>query len=381
MTRPIKIVDTTLRDGEQTAGVVFANHEKFRIAKILDELGVDQIEAGVPVMGGDEKKVIKEIVDARLNASIMAWNRAVINDVQNSIDCGVDAVAISISTSDIHIKYKLRSTREDVLNSMARACEFAKKHNLYVSVNAEDASRTDPEFLLKFALTAKNAGADRLRYCDTVGVMEPFSTYERIKWLIDETGMDVEMHMHNDFGMATANTLAGIKAGAKFAGVTIIGLGERAGNAALEEVVMALKYTLGIDLGFKTEKFREAAEYVSMAARRELPAWKAVVGSNMFAHESGIHADGALKHPHTYEVMTPEEVGLQRQIVIGKHSGTAAIKAKFAEYGVHLEEKEAAAILERVRALAVELKRPLFDKELVYIYEEYKGVPHKAVIG
>jgi len=373
MTRKIKIVDTTLRDGEQTAGVVFANSEKLRIAKMLDAIGVDQIEAGIPVMGGDEKKVIKDIVDAGLRASIMGWNRAVVADVQHSIDCGCDAVAVSISTSDIHIQNKLKSTREKVIESMCRACEFAKKHNLYVSVNAEDASRTDPEYLIQFGQAAKNAGADRLRFCDTIGFMDPFGTCEKIKWLIEEVGLDVEMHMHNDFGMATANTLAGIRAGAAYVGVTVVGLGERAGNAALEEVVMALKYLAHIDLNFKTEQFRELALYVSRAAARELPAWKAIVGSNMFAHESGIHADGALKDPRTYEIITPEEVGLERQIVIGKHSGTASIKNKFMEYGIHLEEQEAVAILEKVRSLTVELKRPLFDKELVHIYEESLG--------
>ncbi|WP_227764937.1 homocitrate synthase [Zhaonella formicivorans] len=373
MTKHITIVDTTLRDGEQTAGVVFANQEKLRIAKLLDEIGVHQIEAGIPVMGGDEKAVIKEIVNAGLKASIMGWNRAVISDIQHSIDCGVDAVAISISTSDIHIEYKLHSTRDKVLSSMVAACEFAKKHNLYVSVNAEDASRSDMEFLLRFAKEAREAGADRLRFCDTVGIMEPFSTYEKIKTIRDEVGIDIEMHMHNDFGMATANTFAGIRAGATHAGVTVNGLGERAGNAALEEVVMALKYLDDTDLNFKTERFREVSEYVARASGRQLPAWKSIVGSNMFAHESGIHADGALKNPLTYEVFKPEEVGLERQIVIGKHSGTAAIKAKFSkEYGIELDEKEAADILAMVRAHAVELKRSLFDKELMYIYEEYK---------
>ncbi len=373
MTRHIVIVDTTLRDGEQTAGVVFANKEKLRIAKMLDEVGVHQIEAGVPVMGGDEKQVIKEIVDSGLRASIMGWNRAVVSDVQHSIDCGVDAVAISISTSDIHIEHKLMSTRERVLSDMVKACEFAKKHNLYVSVNAEDASRSDMDFLIRFATEAKNAGANRLRYCDTVGTLDPFTTYERIKYIIDTVGIDVEMHMHNDFGMATANTFAGIRAGATHAGVTVIGLGERAGNAALEEVVMALKYLMDTDLEFKTERFRELAEYVARAAGRHLHVSKAIVGSNMFAHESGIHADGALKNPLTYEVFKPEEVGLERQIVIGKHSGTAAIKAKFAEYGINLSQNDAEEILARVRAAAVELKRSLFDKEVVYIYEEYLG--------
>ena len=367
----IKIVDTTLRDGEQTAGVVFANKEKLRIAKMLDAIGVDQIEAGIPVMGGHEKETIKAICKLGLKASIMGWNRAVIKDIEHSLECGVDAVAISISTSDIHIEHKLRSTRQKVLESMVKATEFAKKHGVYVSVNAEDASRSDPEFLYEFAQAAKEAGADRLRYCDTVGILDPFTTYERIGELISRVGIDVEMHTHNDFGMATANALAGVHAGAKWVGVTVIGLGERAGNAALEEVVMALKHLKGIDLNFKTEMFRELAEYVSLASKRELPAWKPIVGSNMFAHESGIHADGALKDPRTFEVFRPEEVGLERQIVIGKHSGTSAIKAKFEEYGIVLDQKEAEDLLARVRAAAVELKRPLFDKELVYIYEDY----------
>ena len=367
----IKIVDTTLRDGEQTAGVVFANKEKLRIAKMLDAVGVDQIEAGIPVMGGHEKETIKAICNLGLKASIMGWNRAVIKDIEHSLECGVDAVAISISTSDIHIEHKLRSTRQKVLENMVKATEFAKKHGVYISVNAEDASRTDPEFLYEFAQAAKEAGADRLRYCDTVGILDPFTTYDRIGELISRVGIDVEMHTHNDFGMATANALAGVHAGAKWVGVTVIGLGERAGNAAMEEVVMALKHLKGIDLNFKTAMFRELAEYVSSAAKRELPAWKPIVGSNMFAHESGIHADGALKDPRTYEVFCPEEVGLERQIVIGKHSGTSAIKAKFEEYGIALSQDEANELLERVRAAAVELKRTLFDKELVYIYEDY----------
>lgn len=367
----IKIVDTTLRDGEQTAGVVFSKTEKVQIAKMLDELGVHQIEAGIPVMGGDEEEAIKAIVKAGLKASIMGWNRAVIGDIEASLRCGVDAVAISISTSDIHIKYKLRKTREWVLENMVKACEYAKKEGLYVSVNAEDASRTDIDFLLQFARLAKEAGADRLRFCDTVGILEPFSTYEIVKRIIDEVGIPVEMHTHNDFGMATANTLAGIRAGAKYVGVTVNGLGERAGNAALEEVVMALKYIYNLDLGIKTFKLKEICEYVAKASARELPVNKAIVGKNIFAHESGIHADGVLKYPKTYEVFSPEEVGGERQIIIGKHSGTHALIRKFLEYGIQLTEEEANELLKSVRALAVELKRPLFDKELMYLYQDY----------
>lgn len=367
----IYTVDTTLRDGEQTAGVVFANTEKLEIAKMLDELGVDQLEVGIPTMGGDEEKAIKAIVKANLKASIMAWNRAVVADVDHSINCGADAVAISISTSDIHIQYKLQKSREWVLESMVKAVEFAKKNGVYVSVNAEDASRTDDEFLTTFAKTAKEAGADRLRFCDTMGILDPFMTYDKITTLLNNVDIDIEMHTHNDFGMATANALAGLKAGANYVGVTVNGLGERAGNAALEEVIMAIKYVWGYKVDVDTKKFRALSEYVAKASGRELPIWKAIVGSNMFAHEAGIHADGVIKNPRTYEVFNPEEVGLERQIVIGKHSGTAAIKNKFKEYGIQLDDKDANALLVKVRSLSVELKRPLFDKELVSLYEEY----------
>lgn len=371
--KKITIVDTTLRDGEQTAGVVFANREKVRIAKLLDEMGVHQLEVGIPIMGGDEEDAIKKICQAGLKASIMGWNRPVIKDIEASLRCGVDAVAISISTSDIHIKHKLRTSREWVLENMVKAVEFASKEGMYISVNAEDASRSDMDFLIKFAKAAKEAGANRLRYCDTVGILTPHLTYKNIRRILEEVDIDIEMHTHNDFGMATANALEGIRAGATHVGVTVIGLGERAGNAALEEVVMALKHLYKIDLGIKTEMFREVAEYVSRASGRELPAWKAIVGSNMFAHESGIHADGALKNPKTYEPFLPEEVGLERQIVVGKHSGTAALKAKYAEYGIRLTEHQAEELLPVIRSYTVSLKRPLFDKELVYIFEDYYG--------
>lgn len=381
----IILVDTTLRDGEQTAGVVFSNQEKIRIAKMLDEIGVHQLEVGIPVMGGNEKAVIKRIAAQGLGSSIMAWNRANINDVMHSLDCGVDAVAISISTSDIHIKHKLNSTREQVIENMVKTTEFAKRHGVYISVNAEDASRSDFDFLVRFALAAKEAGADRLRYCDTVGVLDPFKTYEIVSRLIKETGMEIEMHTHNDFGMATANALAGVKAGARFVGVTVNGLGERAGNAALEEVAMALKYLFNKDQDIKTQMFREICEYVARASGRILPPGKPIVGDNMFRHESGIHADGVIKFPGTYEVFSPEDVGLERQIVIGKHSGSKAVMLKFREYGINLSEEEATELLPMIRRTTVEMKRPLFDKELVYIYEDYmhkkyeKGIEYSHI--
>jgi len=372
-TAQVKLDDTTLRDGEQTAGVVFTNAEKVRIARYLDEIGVHQIEAGIPVMGGDEREVIEEIAHLGLKASVLGWNRASIADIKTSVDCGVDAVAISLATSDIHIETKLMKDRAWVLHNIREAVAYAKSEGLYVSANAEDASRTSLPFLLEYAAAAKAEGADRIRFCDTIGIMEPLTTYKVVKELVEQTGLEVEMHTHNDFGMAVANAIAGIHAGATWVNVTVGGLGERAGNAALEQVVMALKYIEHLDIGIETDRFREIVDYVMTAAGRTIPAWKPVVGSNMFAHESGIHVDGVIKNPRTYEIFSPEEVGLARQIVVGKHSGSRTVELKFAEYGIEITREEANAILPAIRHLNVEVHRPLFDKELVGIYNEYKA--------
>ena len=371
--KEIKIVDTTLRDGEQTAGVAFANHEKVTIAQTLSDMGIDQLEVGIPTMGGDEKATIKAICKRDLKASIMAWNRAVIADIEQSIDSGEDAVAISLSVSDIHIQHKLKKSREWVLENMYNAVTYAKKNGLYISVNGEDASRADINFLIEFINLAKEAGADRFRYCDTVGVMEPFTLRDTIEKIYKVTNFDIEMHTHNDFGMATANAIAGIVGGANHIGVTVNGLGERAGNAALEEVIMALKFVYGYETNIDTTRFREISKYVSQASGRELPIWKAIVGTNMFRHESGIHADGALKDPKNYEAFDPSEVGLERQIVIGKHSGKAAIINKFREYEIELSNEDAESMLELVRQTSVRIKRNLFDKELVEIYKDLKN--------
>ncbi len=371
--REIKIVDTTLRDGEQTAGVAFANHEKIAIAQALSDIGIDQLEVGIPTMGGDEKAAIKEICKRGLKSSIMAWNRAVISDIEQSIDCGVDAVAISLSVSDIHIQHKLKKSREWVLENMYEAVSFAHQNGLYISVNGEDASRADTDFLIEFINVAKQAGANRFRFCDTVGVMEPFGIKEKIEKIYNATKFDIEMHTHNDFGMATANAMAGVMGGANYIGCTVNGLGERAGNAALEEVLMALKFLYKYDTTVDTTKFVELSRYVSKASGRELPAWKPIVGTNMFRHESGVHADGAIKNPKNYEAFDPAVVGLERQIVIGKHSGKAGIVNKFKEYGIELNSEEANEMLEEVRKTSVGLKRELFDKELVQIYKDIKA--------
>lgn len=379
--KDIKIDDTTLRDGEQTAGVVFANDEKIHIAKMLDKVGVHQIESGIPAMGGDEKEAIKKIAGLDLNCSVLAWNRPVRSDIEASVDCGVDAVALSISSSDIHIEHKLRKSREWVLETMKSGVDFAKSHNLYVSVNAEDASRSDMEFLLQFARTARDAGADRLRYCDTLGILDPFETFLRVKNIIDIIGIDIEMHTHNDFGMAIANAIAGIKAGAIYVNTTINGLGERAGNAAFEEFVMALKYVEGVDMGFNTTLFRNLSEYVARASNRVLPTWKPIVGGNLFVHEIESKVSGIMANPLTYELFKETDVGLKREYVLGKYSGVNATMHKLETLGYKISREEASELAEIIRNKTVASKRALFDSEIIDTYKEFKGSSKKEKAG
>jgi homocitrate synthase NifV len=260
-----------------------------------------------------------------------------------------------------------------VLDSIKKSVDFAKTHGVYVSVNAEDASRADPEFLAEFARTAKASGADRLRYCDTLGILDPFETYRRIKALREAVDIDVEMHTHNDLGMATANALAGIRAGAKFVNVTVNGLGERAGNASLEETVMALKYVEGIDVGIDTGHFRELSEFVAHASGRPIPTWKPIIGSNLFVYESEGRAVGALETPTNYEVYPPEEVGLVRKFIIGKHSGPKSLKYKLRQYGLRADEKMIGELTGEARSLAIKLKRALLDQEVIDLYKRHTG--------
>lgn len=368
--RPIAICDTTLRDGEQTAGIVFANIEKYRIAQMLDDAGVPQIEAGIPAMGGDEKVAIKHIAHMGLDASVLGWNRADINDVNASIDCDVDSVALSMSSSDIHIENKLRKSRQWVLDQVSESVQYAADHGYYISCNAEDASRADLSFLIEFAQTAKDAGASRLRYCDTIGREEPFTAYERIKAIISTVGIDVEMHTHNDFGMANANSLAGIKAGAKFVSTTVMGIGERSGNTPLEEIVMTAKHILNMETGVDTLKLLPLAQYVSIAADRPIYVSKPFLGTSCFAHEAGIHTDGVIKDHSNYEPYAPEEMGLERSIVIGKHSGRNTLVTDLARRGIELNAEVGAVLLERVRKASIALKRSLTSDELYTLYND-----------
>ena len=365
----IIIDDTTLRDGEQTAGVVFSKRDKLAIARILDSIGVQEIECGIPAMGREEREGVKALVDLGLNARLITWNRALLPDIQSSIDCGITAVDISLSVSDIMIEKKLRKSRDWVMEQLKTALGFAKSKGLYVSVGGEDASRANLPFLAELMQITLDMGGDRFRFCDTLGILDPFTMYDKVHSLCRAVpDLPIEVHTHNDLGMATANTIAGIRAGATFANTTVNGLGERAGNAALEEVVMGLKHASGIDTGIDTHRFRELSLFVSKASHRTLPAWKAVVGESVFAHESGLHTDGVLKHPGNYEGFDPAEVGLCRKIVVGKHSGSSGLIERYKDMGIAVSRLEAIHLMEKVRAIAQQTRRPLNNKQLIKLY-------------
>ena len=377
--RQIVIDDTTLRDGEQTAGVVFSKREKVTIARMLDSIGVGEIECGIPVMGKEEQESIRTLVDLGLNARLVTWNRALVHEIKASIDCGVQAVDISLSVSDQMIVHKLRKDREAVKEQLKVALGFAKQHNLYVSVGGEDASRADITFLVELMEITRALGGDRFRFCDTLGIMDPFTMFDKVSHLRQAVSeIDIEVHTHNDLGMATANAIAGIRAGAKFVNTTINGLGERAGNAALEEVVMGLKYACGIETGINSHRFREMSLFVAKASDRPLSVSKPVVGTGVFAHESGLHADGVIKDPHNYEGFDPAEVGLTRRIVVGKHSGAGGLIERYRSMGIVVDRKRADRLLEVTRVLSCARKRDLTNCELMAIHLGKESLPKAA---
>jgi homocitrate synthase NifV len=336
---------------------------------MLDAMGVRELECGIPAMGEEERASIRALVELGLNARLITWNRAVVADIEASLACGVCAVDISLSVSDIMIANKIRKSREWVKEQLKTALGFAKGHGLYVSVGGEDSSRADLAFLAELMEIARGMGADRFRFCDTLGILDPFTMYEKVRALLNAVpGLDLEVHTHDDLGMATANAIAGIRAGARFVNTTVNGLGERAGNAPLEEVVMALKHACGIDPGIDTHRFRELSRLVASASRRPVPPWKAVVGERVFSHESGLHADGVIKDPRNYEGFDPAEVGLRRFIVVGKHSGTSGIAHRLASLGVHASRRELETMMPAVRSLSQGKKGAVSDEELLGIF-------------
>lgn len=361
----IQINDTTLRDGEQAAGVAFTVEEKVALATLMDEMGIQELEVGIPAMGGAEARAIEAIAGQGLRAEILGWNRAVRSDLEASLACGLKRVHISVPVSEVQIAAKFGGNCRTVFDKLRDAISFAVDKGLFVAVGGEDSSRADETFLEDVALSAQDWGAGRFRFCDTVGILDPATTSQKVKQLVKVLSIPVEMHTHNDFGLATANALAGLQAGATSVNTTVNGLGERAGNAALEEVVMALKRLYGISLPIDTRRFRELSQVIAVASGAAVPPWKAIVGQNAFAHESGIHAHGILKNPATYEPFTPEEVGWKRKLVVGKHSGRHLLSNLLQQYGITLTMEETQSVLDAVRNLSVQVKRSLTIEELL----------------
>jgi methanogen homocitrate synthase len=345
----ITVYDTTLRDGEQTPGVCLRTPEKLRIAKKLDELGIHQIEAGFPVVSHEEKRSIKAIVKEDLNADILVLSRTKKEDIDTAIDCDVDGIITFMGTSQIHLDHKMKMSQEEILNVCMKSIEHAKDHGLFVAFSAEDATRTDLNFLKKIYKKAEDYGVDRVHIADTVGAISPQGMNYLVSELRSTLNVDIALHCHNDFGMALSNSISGLLAGANALSTTVNGIGERAGNASLEEVVMALKIIYDVDLGFNIKLFYELSKLVEELTSLRIPETKPIVGKNVFRHESGIHVDAVLEEPLTYEPFLPELIGHQRRIVLGKHSGCRAVKAKLDECGIEVTRDELCQIVEKVK--------------------------------
>ncbi|NLE04611.1 MAG: 2-isopropylmalate synthase, partial [Crenarchaeota archaeon] len=349
--KTIRIFDTTLRDGEQTPGASLTLDDKIEIARQLDLLGVDAIEAGFAASSEGEKKVITEIINLGLKSEICSLSRAIESDIDAALETNADTIHVFISTSEVQMKYALNMSPEQVLKATTKSVEYVKKHGAKCEFSPMDATRSELKFLKQVCQTAEKAGMDRLNIPDTVGIMTPRSIGKLIEEIDSVVKVPISVHCHDDFGMAVANSLAAIDAGASQIHCTINGLGERAGNASLEEVVMALKMLYKYKTNINPKLLYSTSRLVSSLTGITVQANKAIVGENAFAHESGIHTRGVTVKPLTFEPIEPEAVGRTRKLVAGKLAGIRGIKAELEDIGIQPKEEQLKEILKRVKDL------------------------------
>jgi homocitrate synthase NifV len=364
----ILINDTTLRDGEQAPYVAFSLKEKLEIAKLLVQAGANELEIGIPAMGIKEREAIKEILALDLGVRQMGWCRATTADAEYALECGLKAVDLSIPTSDILMGVKNLS-KDKIFKNLESSVLTVKKEGLFVCIGAEDASRSDEPFLKELISFVSLLGADRFRFCDTVGILTPTKTYKIVSSL-SECGMPLEMHTHNDFGMASANAIAGVEAGAISVNTTTLGIGERAGNASFEQIIMSLIFQLGQKREMNSIAVRALTAKVAKASGISIAVNAPVIGKRLFAHESGIHASGVLKNSESYEPFSPKTVGGKRAYPIGKHTGRDSIRHRLESVGVDAKKEDLGAVLDEVRYIAERDKKTITSKELKAIYEK-----------
>jgi len=381
MTEYVKIFDTTLRDGEQSPGASMNPGEKLRLATQLENLGVDVLEAGFPAASEGDFNAVSAIAQKLKRTQVAALARTAKTDIDRAWGAVCKAakpkIHTFIATSDIHLDYKLKMSREAVQKATVEAVRYARSLTDHVEFSAEDASRSDRDYLCRIFEAAIEAGAETVNLPDTVGYAVPEEFAELVRYVMHHTPnihkATVSVHCHNDLGLATANTLSAISAGARQAEVTINGIGERAGNTSLEEVVMAMHTRpnyLPLETGIKKELIHPTSRLVSMITGIIVQPNKAVVGANAFAHEAGIHQDGMLKNPMTYEIMKPETIGLSRnQLVLGKHSGRHALYAHLKDMGYELADDELKILFAQFKALA-DKKKHVVDEDLEALVTE-----------